>query len=639
LFLTILLPGLSPEERAAAEVSWNVSSVRLSAPPYSAELVLREDVVPDRCSWTVVRGGVKLRLEKVSPHAFDRLLSPSGHYPKELVSADALLPHLTVPEEVEERGGLGAAPPASAAVLRSLLAKGTTALLDARYSWCHLGGFTHADFDALATAVGTGPAFLQVDLREEPWLARLLGSPPCAPRTHAYALTPPPLLAHDGWAGVSVYPIELRPSDGSSAAAAIRELMLPPVQQLSTAQCDADGSDTAEWVALAQAAAVSAAASSVGGASLLVTGLLSASQHSSLVAAAESPALRPGVRVLTAAGCGAQPRLRLLKPADDDEPAADADHPGAAAALLSDPLALIGWVALYRRPLAPLWTPQLRLTLERAALPTMKLFLRKETLLVTKVGAKGDAAAAVADAFVSACAALRSRVACARYDSSTFNFELRYYGWMTDELPAVGLSMHHEAMNATRFAFFMPPNGAGNALRLWAMAALDGHLPPARLSERVDADAAASLPLGVDRLSWRCLEALLQPAIVLVHSSFAEEAAHSAGDEAAVSYGAVVATLGALADMLRVAPDCAAAVRLGALRSDANYLPTEMYPPTERGALFLVRPRAANATSLSLRSTPARMLRALQRAAPDVCDWEAVLVVALAASIGSREEL
>jgi hypothetical protein len=82
LFLTFALPPPVPPAGApgAPAVRFNATHVWLRAragePPveHEASLALREDVVPEECSWARAREGVRATLRKRQPHRFDRLL-------------------------------------------------------------------------------------------------------------------------------------------------------------------------------------------------------------------------------------------------------------------------------------------------------------------------------------------------------------------------------------------------------------------------------------------------------------------------------------------------------------------------------------------------------------------------------------
>ena len=74
LFITFLLRPVTAAE--SLRVTFNCSHVHLTGVSTALDVLLplREDVVPEACTWSTTRDGVKATLLKQAPHRFDQLV-------------------------------------------------------------------------------------------------------------------------------------------------------------------------------------------------------------------------------------------------------------------------------------------------------------------------------------------------------------------------------------------------------------------------------------------------------------------------------------------------------------------------------------------------------------------------------------
>jgi hypothetical protein len=542
-----------------------------------------------------------------------------GGYPAHLISVDPLSAHVEASDDEEERDS--AASPAipllgSAAELDALLTRVHAVVMDARYPWCTSGGTTRAQFAALAADVAAHaaqhlpvPAFVEVDLRAAPDVARRLGYPKCLPRTHV------DVVLRDQPQDVPSYRVPAHSRTRDTPTAAVVELLHPAVTIVSC--------DTGPGCAEAAAKAVAAAHHGV---ALLVTGDVDAHHRRLLTAFAEAAGRRGTLRVIVSQNADVPHGVTLFKRDDADEPVA-----AATAHVLESAAALAAFVDSRRVPLCPDYRWDLLEALSRPGLPALKLFGHD-------ADDRRPQQAALRAALVEACRLLRGVVVCVVYSGAAKEhaFDVKQFGWDADDLPAIGLADDVQRLNATRWAWRSSATDDGAFLAEWVRAALAGRVDVAHVTEKESTISAAPAPApGVRRLTWTSLQ-----REVLHTSGLAVLCLHSVHDEVQTDpqrpFAVALAQLARLADALE---QSTAGTRpmVAVLRSDRNFFTPELFrmPPTPGDvALYTVRvadgrPKARAIPAATQRSA-ASILRQLQRQADglgDGVDWPAALAL------------
>ena len=536
-----------------------------------------------------------------------------------MISLDPLSAQVEESDDEEERDS--AASPAipllgSATELDELLTRVHAVVMDARYPWCTSGGTTRAQFAALALDVAAhaaqhvpAPAFVEVDLRAAPDVARRLGYPKCGPRTHV------DVVFRDQLQDVPSYRVPAHSRGRDTPTGAVIELLHPVV---AFAACDTGpGCDEA---------GANAAAAAHHGVALLVTGDVDAQHRQLLTAFAEAAGRRGTLRVVVSQSPDAPPAVKLFKRDDADEPVA-----AGTAHVLDSAAALAAFVDTRRVPLCPDYRWDLLETLSRPGLPALKLF-----------GQDADdryhRQAALRAALVEACRQLRGEVVCVVYSGAAKDhaFDLKQFGWDADDLPAIGLADDVQRLNATRWAWRASATDGGAALSEWVRVALAGRVDVARVTEKESTISAAPPPApGVRRLTWTSLqrEVLHTPALAVL-------CLHSVHDEVQTDperpYAVLLAQLARLADALEQSTTGARPI-VALLRSDRNFFPPELFrmPRTPGNvALYTIRVAdgrpVARAIPAATQRSAAGILRQLQRQADGLgtgVDWPAALAL------------
>ena len=542
-----------------------------------------------------------------------------GGYPAHLVSVDPLSAQVEESEDEEERdGAVSPATPllGSADELGALLTRVHAVVMDARYPWCTAGGTTRAQFAALAADVAAhaahlpAAAFVEVDLRAAPDVARRLGYPTCGPRTHV------DVILDDQPADVPSYRVPAHGRGNATPTSAVVELLHPAV---AVVPCDA-GAGCYE-------AGAKAAAAAHHGVALLVTGDVDA-HHTRLLTAFSVAAGRRGtLRVVVAQQPGEPLTVSLFKRDDADEPVA-----AGPAHVLDSATELAAFVDSRRVPLCPNYRWDLLEALAAPGLPALKLFGHD-------AADRQPQQAALRAALVEACRLLRGVVVCVVCSGAEHAFDMKQFGWGTDDLPAIGLAGDVQRLNATRWAWSASATDDGAALAEWVRAALAGSVDIAHVTEKESAILTAPAPApGVRRLTWTSLQ-----REVLNTSALAVLCLHSVHDETQTDpqrpYAVVLAQLSRLADALEKSTTGALLSRpiAAALRSDRNFFPPELFrmPPTPGDvALYVVRVAdgrpSARALPPATQRSAAGILRQLQRHAEGLgagVDWVAALAL------------
>ena len=535
-----------------------------------------------------------------------------------MIGLDPLSARVEESDDEEERDS--AASPAipllgCAAELDDLLTRVHAVVIDARYPWCTSGGTTRAQFAALAADVAAhaaqhvpAPAFVEVDLRAAPDVARRLGYPKCGPRTHV------DVVLRDQPLDVPSYRVPAHSRGRDTPTGAVVELLHPAMAFVacdSGPGCDEAGAD--------------AAAAAHHGVALLVTGDVDARHRQLLTAFAEAAGRRGTLRVVVSQSADAPPAVKLFKRDDADEPVA-----AGTAHVLDSEAALAAFVDSRRVPLCPDYRWDLLETLSRPELPALKLFGHDD---------RRPQQAALRAALVEACKLLRGVVVCVVYSGAAMEhaFDVKQFGWDADDLPAIGLADDVQRLNATRWAWRASATDGGAALAEWVRAALAGRVDVARVTEKESTISASPPPApGVRRLTWTSL----QREVLDMHA-LAVLCLHSVHDEVQTDpqrpYAVVLAQLARLADALERSTTGARSLIVALLRSDRNFFPPELFrmPPTPGDvALYTVRVAdgrpVARAVPAATQRSAAGILRQLQRQADglgDGIDWPAALAL------------
>jgi hypothetical protein len=324
-------------------------------------------------------------------------------------------------------------------------------------------------------------------------VARRLDAPRCEPVSHIFAFRP------DEASAAGYLSVMARSIDGAAlnkTAAALAELLAPPVTQLARAccmrcvfavllPCFCRGFDpflhpfaAAQAYEGWEAAAAAAAAASLHGvafAAVFPPSLSFADAAASVAfsALAAAPEQRGRVRFLRAmspagtAGAGTAPTLRVFKRDDADEPTLDffavppSRKDGGADGHIDGEITQAGlarFLAVASLPLLPRYEFALRQRLEAAALPCLKLFLDDD-------GHNTDGASRVAGvraAVVGAARALRGRVVAASYAGDASSYDMREFGLHREARPALGITADVAVYNATKWALPAPLRAPAN---------------------------------------------------------------------------------------------------------------------------------------------------------------------------------